>query len=365
MAIGQGYRSKCVAAKETTFRTAVDCTDLIPFTDESFFDERVQLQSDVLTGKAGRRFQDIGNLIVTGSLSADLAYDKLASAQFFGTDLLISAAMGGVQVYANDYLQMRLSETMDCFLTICIARRPEDAGVQEFTSCFCKSMTISGSAGQPIKIATEWVAFDVTRTGQENTWAEVDAVATGEVLKRVLFNQGNFMLGDLTNVLVTGTDEVAISDFTFTLNNNVSDPEYATDDIDALSVPGKMLLPVRAGKRDVTLEITRARHPDDTFFGTAYSAGTAFQGQLSFTGGATWNWDLYMPYMIIEKPETNISGANPLTEKITFRCLRGTDYNAGAGNTVMLVDPVTQVQVCTEEFAINTENERTAVIISA
>ena len=370
MATGLGYLNIFTAGKETTWGTAVAVTDKIPIINAPIIDEIQQNLSPALVGDAGHNLMDQTGLIVQGSIEAELCYDKKKSAvtEYLGTDLLVAAAMGsasnsGASNYRN---YITLADDLATFLTLAFSKRAEDAGVNEVASAMINKMTIKGVSGEPLSISVELIAHDLIRTGQTNDWDDnVSSIASGEIKKRIMFPNATLMLATDFADELAAADEVRMSEFTLTLDNKLSAAEFASVGTGGNDDAERIIQPVRDGKRECTLQVVLPRHTADTYFGSNYLSGTAFQAEIQCGRGSDL-FNIYMPFAQIIKPEAPLSGAEHLTETIDFQLLRGAAYNAGTGNTVMFLDageavPATNI---TEEFAIQTKNGRQASILA-
>jgi len=367
MTTGLGYGVIAGIGKETNYGLGVPVTNKIPMLSESIVDEYKQNRSEALIGKAGLSVQDIISLSVGGNISAELCYDKKISASsFLGTDMLIAAAMGTNTYTATSNLLFTLKEDLSVFFTIAIARRAEDAGVVEVVSAMCKSMEISGSAGSACKISTDWIGFDVVRASQANDYdAQMLVVGAGEIPMRCLFADMTFRIEAHAangSALAAG-DSIPISSFSLKYDNKLTDTTNTTTDNSTYFHALKSIQPVRSGWREATLEITMPRHSADTFTAGA-EAGTPFQADFTFSRDASNKLYIYFPYLLAEKAESPVGGADVLTEKVNFRCLRGAAFLSGTGNTDMLtVATYAGSRLVAEEFAIEVKNERTATLI--
>ena len=147
--------------------------------------------------------------------------------------------------------------------------------------------------------------------------------------------------------------------------SGMSDPEFASP-LNAASDPysayaGLTMKPERNDFREVTLEITIPRYTADTWE-TAKANDSPIQGDFVFTASATRKFYIYLPYMKVVDVSGPIGGPGFIVQTVSLKCFRGKAYNVGAGNTFhKFLDASTTVD---EEFAIETDNDRTAVIFS-
>jgi len=361
MATGIGYLTICGAAKEGTYRTSVAANNRLPLLGgESITDTVEHLASEALEGKSGLRAYDLGMKTIAGSIPLDLVYDQKVtgtSDKFVGIGLPLAIAMGTCawgSVGSVNVLSLIESPTVP--MTLAFLQRTDS--VREASSCFAKSFKISGKAGEPAKLELDFIAYNLLRgAALTNTAAVLNALPT-VTAPRCLFSDMTFKIAtDFADVLAAA-DQIAISDFTLSYNAGMSDSQFATIENTGHTAANLTLQPVRAGFRTLDLEFTLPRHTVDTY-AAAFVAGTPYQAQITFTSGSN-TIKIYLPYLIIEAPTAPTASAGIIEEKIKMRALRGDDYNAGAGNVVMLLaDGETAV---TEEIVIELKNERTAAI---
>ena len=362
MATGVGYLSILGAAREATYRTAVTVDNRLPLlAGESIMDKIGFIPSEALGGKSGLREYNLAGKVVEGGVPMDLIYDQLVSGtpnRHVGIGLPLAIAMGTCAwSSAGTCNVLTFVESPSVPMTLAFLQRTD--AVREAISCFAKGFTISGSAGKPAKLELDVIAYNLLRTGTVNSTTTLNALPT-VYAPRCLFSDMTFRIAsDFADVLAA-VDQIAISDFTLKLDNGMSDAEFATPESTGHTSSTLTLQPVRSGFRTVTLEFTVPRHTADTYF-ASFIAGTPYQAQITFTSG-TKTFTVYLPSLVIDDPQANIGDAGVFPEKIKMRALRGGDYNAGAGNAVMLLADGSSL--VTEEMAIEMRNERTAVIWS-
>jgi len=181
----------------------------------------------------------------------------------------------------------------------------------------------------------------------------------------ILFCDNTFrMATDMSDALAAG-DKVSISNFTLTYDAMMSDPEFATP-LNAASDPygtvcGKTMKPERNGFRNVTLEIRIPRYTADTWR-TAMNNDSAIQADFTLYTSASKVMYIYLPFMKVTNVVDSIAGESFIEQVVTLQAFRGASYNSGGGNTVMhMQDGSTNID---EEFAIETINDRAAVVFS-
>jgi len=360
-----GYQGICGARLQAAYRTALVVTDKIPFTSENLIDEYIRLKAEWLDGHAGLKSNEQGPKMVKGSVNVDMVYDErngdVTPNLFVGTDLFLAAAMGDETWDAvNLSNQITLTEDVDAAITIALLKGSVGTNLLwEFLGCKCGSFSLEGQSGQNshIKGVFEWICYNLKRSSCVNTSTDLTTLPSA-VPNRVLFGDGVFRIGDISDALAVG-DKIPFTKFSFKCNNNLTDTEFATAENSGHTDDTLILESLRNGFRESTFNFTLPRY-NSTVLQAAYEANTPLQADLVFTNG-TKKFILYLPHLVITKFTAPISGAEILPVEIECSLMRGAAYNNGAGNTFMeFLDGTT---VIAEEFAIETVNERTGAIL--
>lgn len=356
-----GYQTILGAAKQSAYRTALVATDKIPYRTENLIGEYIRINSEWLGGHAGLVSNDKGPKKVMGSVAVDVVYDEKSGSEFVGTDLLFAAAMGTtVWDAVNTSNQITLSLDLDIALTLALLKGNVGTNaLWEFNGVKSSGFTLEGVSGSNsnLKATFDYIVYNIARSSCINTSTDLTTLPT-DIPGRVLFTDGSLRMSTDFSDALGNSDRISFNKFTLSLNNTPIDPDFAS--IDATHTDGSLILEtLRNGFRDCKLSITLPRYDADTFF-TAYEANSPIQLQLMYQSG-TKKFNINCPYAVIEKITGNVSGPGIIPVEISLALLRGAAYNNGAGNTVMLFqDSATTIS---EEFAIETDNERTASIL--
>jgi len=360
MSTGVGVKSYMAIGKETTFGTGVAVTNKIPLLSEGITPNYERIPSDWLAGKAGQLADDQGPQSITGPTDIVLCYDQ-KDTTFVGSDMPLALAMGTVTWAAGTATnQLTLAESPATFATMAFEKT---VGIHEITGCIPNGFTSKGSPKDKVTATLPWIGYNYLITGTTNNSASFTGLATAIPNKLIHNDLVVRMATDFSDALAVG-DKIAISEWVLNYDSKLSDPEFATP-LNAASAPYQTsgvltMQPERNGFRNVTLELTIPRYAANTWL-TAYQADSPIQADFTFTGSATEHLYIYFPYMkIIEFPTANISGPGIIPLKIKLQCFRGASYSNGTGNAYSVFTDTTTV--IAEEFAIETDNERTAAI---
>jgi hypothetical protein len=369
MATAAGYRIKMGCAKETSFRTAVHMTDLVPVLSETLTENIKIIDSQVLKGIAGQDQIDLGERSYTGTIETDCVYPTKSGSVFFGNDMFISMAMGAHPSYGSSLTGARFTESPDHCCTIAIDKV---VSIWEFISCYFKTMKISAKVGESVKASFDVIAYNCLLTGTANEAAEFTAIA-GQSAKKVLFADATFRLGDHSNALAASTDEIGLSEFNLNLDNNFSDPTFSSPNNDTGHTNAYLTIqPERNGKRiiDVDFKLSRYNTGGTNNWGTQLETWKSAKTPLQMD--AIWSIDsaarkflIHMPYLIITDLKENVNGAGLVDQQVKAKLLYNGGTTAGGGvNTVMVDSGSLNISQEFEIEWVNTANGRTAAIWS-
>jgi len=285
---------KAVAGWDAAY-AAVDT--FIPFTDEGLSHSWQRVKDQALVGKGGKLPSQRGNKVVTGGMNYPLDYDN------FGTifKAVLGAEAGGVYTIV-DRLEQWLWLEID-----------KDIARHRFGAAKAMKMTLSGTAGEQIKLAVEYAMRDQTVV------ATAFPALTEPTILPIMMEDLVFRVADQVNALAGG-DAIGISAFELSFDRAPKSDDYHTG-----TSPELALEAVENAKRTVTLKITLARYSSTEPF-TAWKSSspeTALQGDLVFTGPAGATLLVEMPELrIIDGFDSPIGGPSIPTMKGTFEVSR-------------------------------------------
>ena len=340
---------------ESAFGTATQLTDRIPFTSESLTSDWENNLVAYLNGTVGQQESDITQKKWSGSIEGPMVYDKLDTT-YFGIDTLIAAAMGA-NAFDDPYIEMTLADELPKSITLAIEKQ---VSVWCFLGCYVRTLEIKGSANDGIwTYSAELQPYNMDKDNATTTNSgALPAGITKEIVYRMLYANTDFMLAPVSSGTLSTSNKVAVTEFSFKLDNGLSDPEYATEDTSHTDgfLP---IQPVRNGPRIVTLDLTIPRYSADTW--ENYLTGqTPLNLWIKNASAADEEYHIKIPYAKVVKTDASGSGGDVIRPKYSLVCYRGASYNDGAGNTTLLLeDGATTIS---EEFTVETKNERTAAI---
>lgn len=349
MSIGQGHASRCALGVESTFGTAVAVTELIPFTSESVNKLIALIESEYLDGSPARKNLQNGPISIQGDLSGEMVYDEI-SGGIIGIERLIRGVMGNsARDAANSLNQYFFANEVDDHYTLAFNKQ---VSAWESQSIKFGSLEISGNIGEKVLFTVgNMIAHDLKRTGDAgiiNAIAAITGISPSNIPSNLILSDNVFRIGDTANALASG-DQYCIDGFTFSINNNLTEPTFATECTNN-SDPDTTLEPVRNGFREVTLQIRLPRYESDQFF-TWQNSGTALQADFKFTLGS-YEFNILIPYLKVEAPSAVIGGPELIKPEINFISLR----NAGRNTYMTFQDS----DAITDETGIECKSARTS-----
>jgi hypothetical protein len=359
MATGLGIKGILGAAKQTNEQTAVNATDKVLFNSEDLHKEIAHIDHEYLYGGAGKRDSQIVFEPVVGPIETPFPYtEKGAGGDFIGSDLLIAAAMGTVTWNAGETNnEITFQDELNVFLTLAVDKGKSTTSTWECECAFINQFTISSAAGENLSLAFETQSLTQVITGSENTPTELQAL-DDDIPSLANFSDITFKIADQVNALHATTDNRAISQFSITVNNNLTESQQATPgDLNYAggqvhSDPLIPIKPVRNGFREVMLELTVPRYEDDTFLNWRDNE-TKLQAEFTITDGTNTIW-IYIPNCKVLTASEPVAGQEAIGQTITVKAFMYNDHGF-----MFFQDGVSSDA---GELWIELSNERTAAI---
>lgn len=324
MSTGIGHQSRCALGKESTYGTAVAVTDLITFTSESINKTIAALESEYLDGNAGRRNLTNSLISVQGDLQGEVVFDEIAGDPI-GIEQLLRGVFGNsARDTSNSLNQYKLANALDDHYTLAFSKA---VSAWELVSAKFGTLELSAKIGEKLMFTIgNIIAYNLLRTGDAgitNSLAAIAALAPTNIPSNVKLEDAVVRIADTANALASG-DAYCIDGFTFTIDNKLSDPEFATE-CSTNADSQKTLEPIRNGFREVMLTITLPRYSTDQFF-SWQNSDTVLQADLKFTLGS-YQFNILLPYMKVMNPKANISGPEIIKPEVQFTCLMNSGRN--------------------------------------
>ena len=333
MSTGLGIKGILGAAKQTLEQTAVAATDKVLFSSEDLHKETAFIDHEYLYGGAGKRDSQKVFEPVVGPIETPFPYtEKGSGGDFIGSDLLLAAAMGTVTWNAGETNnEVTFQDDLDAFLTLAVAKGVNTGAgsTWECTCGFMNQFTIAGNSGENLALSFETSALAQIITGSTNTAASLIAL-DDDIPSLANFSDVTFKIADQVDALHATTDNQAISSFTLTVNNNLTEPQQATPgDLNygggqVHSNPLIPIKPVRNGFREVTLELTLPRYEDDTFLDWRDNE-TKLQAEFTITDGTNSIW-IYIPNCKVLTASEPVAGAEAIGQTISIKAFVYNDH---------------------------------------
>lgn len=342
------------ARKEAAYGTELDVSstgDRIPVLSEGIEFDNVDIVHEHLFGSAGvpatqRVFEP-----VTGSLECNIPYTVKSGTEFVSADVLLALGMGTC-TFPADSNQLTFQDELAVYGTIAWDKGHHATKVWEAVSCFVNAFTLSCNANEAMVGTFEIQAYDIEIDDTENSVAKLATLPT-DIPDLVIFSDFIFRIGDQAGTLAAG-DQIAISSFTLSVNNNLTAPEQSTLPASGTLNVFQPIQPVRNGFREVTLEITLPRYDADTFIDFRTN-DTNLQAEFFGTQPtSSEEFDILFPNLKVTNVSAPVAGPEAINQTVTFKCLR----RNSASDIVFADGGGTNNGECWIEL----DNDRTAVV---
>lgn len=315
--------------KETVFGTAVTVDRFYEFTDEKFEWKPTFVQGSGL--RVGARLaRNDRRKLAKSEAEGDLELEAVSK----GLGRLFEAVFGAgvsTQIAAGPgYQQNYTLVTTDPLPSYTIQKGtpPIGGGATQaltFTGAICKSMNLSCSAGDILKIKTSWAAKDVV---SNIAYAAPSYPASPELFT---FVDGTITIGGTvtqptSTALATGGTAVAnVTDWELSIDNKIDEGGFA------FGGAGKRVRKQVVGLAEVKGKIT-AEYTDNTLRDaylnqTGLAMVLTFQSNIAITAGVFPTLQVVIPLVKLEGDLPNANGGKPITQSIDYTVL---DPSTGA-----------------------------------
>jgi len=320
MSVGLGTTTVMGVKEESSFRSRIEVTDRVPLLSEGIDFENVDVLHDYLHGDAAIPASQRAFEPVKGSVEMNMCYTE-KDTSFVSATVPLALGMGTVEgKTAQGSYMITFQDALAKFGTYAWNKGHHASKVWQAISCYVNSFTLACNQQEPLKLTQELIAYDLKVDDTTNNVTVLNAL-TDDVPGLILFSDFIFRIGDQAGAL-SASDQVAISAFTLTVNNNLTEAQQATTENSGHTDVFQSLQPVRNGFREVTLEITIPRYSSDTFFDFRTN-DTNLQAEFFGTHPSTsYEFDILFPNLKIESVSAPVSGAEALEQTITMRCLK-------------------------------------------
>jgi len=345
MVISRGYLAKSGVKKSSVWGTAVDCNVAgagLNILNESLVVNPNLLEDETLTGTADQGVGVTSSTTVTGGIETNLQYSNpvlmTLIAMCMGRADTPLAPLGSSYAKAPYayYMSMRLGDNVEgYFATMCFDKMQDSSTIHEFDSVKVNGMTISGAAGEYVKIAFDLIGRSQATSGTTTT--SLSAATTSSPIKYVRFEDLDFRLSTQDDTALDQADQFYPTSFTITLNNNL------VGDLTSLNAP-YIDEPIRDAARSIegSVEIPKLTESNTE---TRFLAGTVMKmsirarstTQIPAAGGGPYyyGFEMYMPAVQLTEASRSITGFAKTGAPFSFVAKKATsapDGMDGNGN---------------------------------
>ena len=198
-------------------------------------------------------------------------------------------------------------------------------------SCYVNSMTLAASAGSGLTGSFELIPFNLDKGSATNTasttwdWKHGKSGAnlfTPQENERAMFSDvAYFRIGAYSTVsggALSSSDDYGISDFSISVNNNLSaDAQSTTSGVHRME-------PVRGGHREVSGSFSLPRYDSDTFINWLNNQ-TKLMAQIQFQGSTmetiARKFEIFLSSIVLTKGSAPVGGPDALTQSFEFTAL--------------------------------------------
>jgi len=253
---------------------------------------------------------------INGAVEAYLKYDGLEVdiAMVMGRSSTPTKRGSVPPAYYNDYTFK--DDLSSYFTTLVIDKQ---VAIHEYDSVKYGGMTISGDAGDRLKVSFDMIARKFANDSAINT--AVSSITEILPRKYVLFEDCKFLMkANAGTALASGVDDIYPSSFTINVNNNMAGDLTSENDpyIDE---------PLRAGFGEVTGTITIPKYKD-TVTENALIAGTTMKlaircvssTQICAPGNGAYYYEfsMYLPSIKITESDRSVGGEGNIPGTFNF-----------------------------------------------
>lgn len=286
----QGVFSKVAIGKEAVaWGTEAASYLYAQFVSESLNENIEPMLLNVLGG-SGQKPSEKGMQSTAGDLVVKADY-------YNALDVIFETALGSVSSGVYDFIDA-LTKSMSIK-----AEKADTGKIWKWLGCMVTSLKITGNAKENIVQVTATIA------GKQVTIATGTVTETPTTESIILMSQDLFRIADRADALAAG-DEIAISNFELTLDNNLK-----VDDV--VAGQSTILQPMRNGFRKVTMSITVPRVTAETY-ALWQQNRTPLQADIYWSDGTKY-MKIEIPYLIcIDGGHTPIGGPELHPAELSF-----------------------------------------------
>lgn len=324
---GRGFLTKVGVAKGSIWGDAVSCNvfgQALQILNETLTAATNLLSDESLTGTADQEPGQTSSKTVTGTIEMIMEYSNPVIMT------LMSMAMGradtpqtppailGGRPYPY-YFDMRLGDCVEgYFVSLCIDKMQDGSVIHEFDSIKVNGFTLSGAAGDWVKISFDLIARALILPGTVTT--SLASATAGVPKKQMRFEDWQFRTNAQGSAALAAGDQVYPTSFSITLNNNL------VGDLTSLNAP-YVDEPIRDAARSVegTYEIPKL---ESTTVETQMLAGTVVKmdmrarstDQIAAAGQGAYYYamELFMPSVQFTSADRPVSGFSKIPAPFAF-----------------------------------------------
>ena len=352
MPIAKGYLTKIGIRKGATWGTAIDtnvANQGIEILSEALVFSSNLLTDESLTGTADQGTGLTSSQTVTGTIETNFQYSSpvlatmMAMAMGRADDPVTPLGMAGDKPYAY-YASYRLGDDLEGYFVSLAIDKFGDSGstaIHEYDSVKINGMTITGAAGEFVKVSFDVIARRLRNSGTTTTSLAAATVATPK--KFIRFEDFQFRIGVDTDGALTGDEQFYPTSFSLTLNNSL------VGDLTSLNAP-YVDEPLRDAAREITgsFEIPKFDAAETLSIENWFISGQVLKmdararatDQIQVGGNQPYYYafEMFMPAVQISDAQRPVSGFSKVPAPFSFTAKKaeaardGMDGNGNLSN---------------------------------
>lgn len=328
MVIARGYLTKVGIIKSSTWGTAVDANVAgkgLNILNESLVTNPNLLEDETLTGTADQGVGVTSSTTTTGGIETNMQYSNpvlmTLIAMCMGradTPLVPPGAVGNLEPYPY-YMSFRLGDNVEGYMaTFAFDKHQDGSTIHEVDSVKVNGMTITGAAGEYVKIAFDLIGRRMQTSGTTTT--ALTAATTSAPIKYIRFEDLDFRLSTQDDTALDQGDQFYPTSFTLTVSNNL------VGDLTSQNAP-YVDEPIRDAARTIEGSVEIPKLTESTTE-TQFLAGTTMkmsirarsQTQIPAPGGGPYYYafEMYMPAVQLTDAPRSVGGFSKIGAPFSF-----------------------------------------------
>lgn len=326
----KGYLVKVGVAKSTTWGTAVSCNVAnrgISIVSESLTVSTNFLNDESLTGTAFQGKGLTSNTTIQGTIEDNMQYSSPVLSTLIAmcmgradTPIIVDGIDSASAKPYPYYGSYRLGDDLEGYhFSFCVDKQASGE-IHEYDNCKVNSMTISGAAGDFIKISFDVIARKLVLPGIVTTTLSAATISTPK--EAIRFDDLQFRVSTQASAAMDQSDQIYPTSFSITVNNNLAgqltslNSPYTDEPLRSSSgeITGNFEIPVNDS---TTIEKNML---DGDIMKLDIRARSTNQINPAGQGPYYYAFEMFMPLVQIVTADRPVSGFGLVPSGFSFTC---------------------------------------------